>query len=218
MTTADVTRTDAPVPTPTGELWPGKAYPLGATYDGAGTNFTLFSEAAERVELCLFDADGTETRITLPEVDYFVWHGYIPSIEPGQRYGYRVYGPYEPEAGLRCNPNKLLLDPYSKAIDGTFDWNQSLFSYTFGDPDSRNDDDSAASMPKSVVINPFFDWGNDRPPDHEYADTVIYEAHVKGLTETHPGHSRADAWHLRRRGAPGDHRAPQEALVSPRSS
>jgi isoamylase len=186
MTTTDATRADAPVPTPTGELWPGKAYPLGATYDGAGTNFTLFSEVAERVELCLFDADGTETRITLPEVDYFVWHGYIPSIEPGQRYGYRVYGPYEPEAGLRCNPNKLLLDPYSKAIDGTFDWNQSLFSYTFGDPDSRNDDDSAASMPKSVVINPFFDWGNDRPPDRQYADTVIYEAHVKGLTETHP--------------------------------
>jgi isoamylase len=186
MTTADATRADAPVPTPTGELWPGKAYPLGATYDGVGTNFTLFSEVAERVELCLFDADGSETRITLPEVDYFVWHGYIPGIEPGQRYGYRVYGPYEPETGLRCNPNKLLLDPYSKAIDGIFDWNQSLFSYTFGDPNSRNDDDSAASMPKSVVINPFFDWGNDRPPEHEYADTVIYEAHVKGLTETHP--------------------------------
>ncbi|WP_090608544.1 glycogen debranching protein GlgX [Mycobacterium lentiflavum] len=182
-----MTNADAPFPTPTGELWPGKAYPLGATYDGAGTNFTLFSEVAERVELCLFDADGTETRITLPEVDYFVWHGYIPSIEPGQRYGYRVHGPYEPEEGLRCNPNKLLLDPYAKAIDGTFDWNQSLFSYNFGDPDSRNDDDSAASMPKSVVINPYFDWGTDRPPGHEYADSVIYEAHVKGLTQTHPG-------------------------------
>jgi glycogen operon protein len=181
-----MTRADAPAPTPTGELWPGKAYPLGATYDGAGTNFTLFSEVAERVELCLFDADGTETRITLPEVDYFVWHGYIPAIEPGQRYGYRVYGPYDPSEGLRCNPNKLLLDPYSKAIDGTFDWNQSLFSYNFGEPDSRNDDDSASSMPKSVVINPYFDWGNDRPPGHEYADSVIYEAHVKGLTQTHP--------------------------------
>jgi isoamylase len=181
-----MTSADAPFPTPTGELWPGKAYPLGATYDGAGTNFTLFSEVAERVELCLFDADGNETRITLPEVDYFVWHGYIPAIEPGQRYGYRVHGPYEPDEGLRCNPSKLLLDPYSKAIDGIFDWNQSLFSYTFGDPDSFNDDDSAASMPKSVVINPFFDWANDRPPDREYADTVIYEAHVKGLTETHP--------------------------------
>ncbi|OBF87280.1 glycogen debranching enzyme GlgX [Mycobacterium sp. 852002-51163_SCH5372311] len=181
-----MTSTPAPAPTPSGEVWPGKAYPLGATYDGAGTNFALFSEVAERVELCLFDADGSESRIPLPEVDSFVWHGFVPAIEPGQRYGYRVYGPYEPEAGLRCNPNKLLLDPYSKAIDGTFDWNQSLFSYTFGDPDSRNDDDSAASMPKSVVINPYFDWANDRPPNHEYADTVVYEAHVKGLTRTHP--------------------------------
>ncbi|KUI05503.1 glycogen debranching enzyme [Mycolicibacterium acapulense] len=168
------------------EVWPGKAYPLGATYDGTGTNFAVFSEAADKVELCLFDADGTETRITLPENDAFVWHGFIPNIEPGQRYGYRVHGTYDPPTGQRCNPNKLLLDPYSKAIDGNFDWNQSLFSYNFGDPDSRNDDDSAASMPKSVVINPYFDWGNDRPPDYEYADSVIYEAHVKGLTQTHP--------------------------------
>ena len=168
------------------ELWPGKAYPLGATYDGTGTNFALFSEAAETVELCLFDADGAETTVTLPEVDGFVWHGFIPNIEPGQRYGYRVHGPHDPANGARCNPNKLLLDPYSKAIDGNFDWNQSLFGYNFGDPDSRNDDDSAASMPKSVVINPYFDWGVDRPPGHEYADSVIYEAHVKGLTQTHP--------------------------------
>ncbi|HZN81204.1 MAG TPA: glycogen debranching protein GlgX, partial [Mycobacterium sp.] len=167
------------------EIWPGKAYPLGATYDGSGTNFAVFSEAADRVELCLFD-NGTETRVTLPEVDGFVWHGFIPNIEPGQRYGYRVYGPYDPAAGQRCNPNKLLIDPYAKAIDGTFEWNQSLFGYNFGDPDSRNDDDSAASMPKCVVISPYFDWGVDRPPQHEYADTVIYEAHVKGLTQTHP--------------------------------
>jgi isoamylase len=159
---------------------------MGATYDGAGTNFAVFSEVAERIELCLFDDDGTEARITLPEVDSFIWHGFLLGIEPGQRYGYRVHGPYQPEAGLRCNPNKLVLDPYSKAIDGTFEWNQSLFAYTFGDPDSRNDDDSAASMPKSVVISPFFDWGYDRPPNRDYADTVIYEAHVKGLTETHP--------------------------------
>jgi glycogen operon protein len=167
------------------EIWPGKAYPLGATYDGSGTNFAVFSEAAEKVELCLFD-NGTETRVTLPEVDGFVWHGFIPNIEPGQRYGYRVYGPYDPAAGQRCNPNKLLIDPYAKAIDGNFEWNQSLFGYNFGDPDSRNDDDSAASMPKSVVISPYFDWGVDRPPQHEYADAVIYEAHVKGLTQTHP--------------------------------
>ncbi|OBK66998.1 glycogen debranching protein GlgX [Mycobacterium sp. 1165178.9] len=181
-----MTTADALAPTPTGEVWPGRAYPLGATYDGAGTNFAVFSEVAEQVELCLFDAEGTESRVPLPEIDGFIWHAYIPNIEPGQRYGYRVYGPYDPAAGLRCNPNKLLVDPYSKAIDGSFEWNQSLFSYNFGDPDSRNDDDSAASMPKSVVINPYFDWGNDRPPDHQYADTVIYEAHVKGLTQTHP--------------------------------
>lgn len=181
-----MTTADALAPTPTGEVWPGRAYPLGATYDGAGTNFAVFSEVAERVELCLFDAEGVESRVTLPEIDGFIWHAYIPNIEPGQRYGYRVYGPYDPQAGLRCNPNKLLVDPYSKAIDGSFEWNQSLFSYNFGDPDSRNDDDSAESMPKSVVINPYFDWGNDRPPDHQYADTVIYEAHVKGLTQTHP--------------------------------
>ena len=119
-------------------------------------------------------------------MDGFVWHAFLPNIESGQRYGYRVHGPYDPADGHRCNPNKLLLDPYSKAIDGIFDWNQSLFGYNFGEPDSRNDDDSAADMPKSVVINPFFDWGVDRPPQREYADSIIYEAHVKGLTETHP--------------------------------
>ncbi|MBV9091162.1 MAG: glycogen debranching protein GlgX [Mycobacteriaceae bacterium] len=167
------------------EVWPGKAYPLGASYDGSGTNFALFSEVAERVELCLFH-DGVETRVVLPEVDGFVWHGFLPDVEPGQRYGYRVHGPYDAAAGHRCNPNKLLVDPYSKAIDGTFEWGQPLFSYNFGDPDSRNDDDSAPNMPKSVVINPFFDWGVDRPPGHEYADSVIYEAHIKGLTQTHP--------------------------------
>ena len=168
------------------EVWPGKAYPLGATYDGSGTNFGVFSEAAEKVELCLFDADGAESRVTLPEVDGFVWHGFIPNIEPGQRYGYRVYGPYDLATGQRCNPNKLLIDPYAKAIDSTFEWNQSLFGYNFSDPDSRNDEDSAVGTPKAVVINPYFDWGVDRPPQHAYADTVIYEAHVKGLTQTHP--------------------------------
>src|SRR4029078_2092233 len=133
-------------------------------------------------ELCLFDADGNESRLALPEVDGFVWHGFVPDVEPGQRYGYRVHGPNDPENGHRCNPNKLLLDPYAKAIDGHFAWDQSLFGYNFGDEDSRNDDDSAAQMPKSVVINPYFDWGMDRPPKRQYADTVIYEAHVKGLT------------------------------------
>jgi glycogen operon protein len=168
------------------ELWPGSPYPLGATYDGSGTNFALFSEIAEKVELCLFDADGTESRVVLPEVDGFVWHGFLPGVEPGQRYGYRVHGAYKPEQGLRCNPNKLLLDPYAKAIDGTIEWNESLFGYHWGDPESRNDEDSAPNLPKCVVINPFFDWGVDRPPRRPYHETVVYEAHVKGMTETHP--------------------------------
>lgn len=169
------------------QIWPGKPYPLGATFDGTGTNFALFSEIAERVELCLFDDDGTETRIELPEVDAFVWHAYLPTIQPGQRYGYRVHGPYDPAKGQRCNPAKLLLDPYAKAIDGQIDGHQSLFSYDFGDPDSLNTDDSAAHTMKSVVINPYFDWGHDRPPIKDYHESVIYEGHVKGLTMQHPG-------------------------------
>ncbi|HEX2904022.1 MAG TPA: glycogen debranching protein GlgX [Jatrophihabitans sp.] len=168
------------------QIWPGSAYPLGATYDGSGTNFAIFSEVADKVELCLFSEDGEETRVEMPEVDALIWHVFLPGVEPGQRYGYRVHGPYDPEHGQRCNPNKLLLDPYAKAIDGKFQWEQSLFGYNFGDENSRNDDDSAAAMPKSVVINPFFDWGVDRPPKRPYADSVIYEAHVKGLTELHP--------------------------------
>lgn len=168
------------------EVWPGSAYPLGATFDGQGTNFALFSEGAERVELCLFDTDGTETRVPLTEVDAFVWHGYLPTVQPGQHYGYRVHGPYDPAQGQRFNPNKLLLDPYAKAVAGEIDWGQSLFGYDFGDPDSRNDDDSAAAMAKGVVVSPFFEWGGDRPLKTPYAETVIYEAHVKGLTQRHP--------------------------------
>ena len=157
------------------EVWPGKAYPLGATYDGSGTNFAVFSEVAEKVELCLFGVDGAG-QLKKHGSRFPKWTGssgtpFCPSVESGQRYGYRIHGPYDPTSGNRCNPNKLLLDPYSKAIDGIFDWDQSLFGYNFGDPDSRNDDDSAAGMPKSVVINPFFDWGVDRPPHREYADT-----------------------------------------------
>ncbi|MFJ2370855.1 glycogen debranching protein GlgX [Microbacterium sp. NPDC087665] len=168
------------------EIWPGSAYPLGATFDGQGTNFALFSEGADRVELCLFEEDGTEQRVELTEVDAFVWHGYLPSVQPGQLYGYRVHGPFDPEQGKRFNPNKLLLDPYAKAVAGSIDWGQSLFGYDFGDPDSRNDDDSAAAMAKGVVINPFFEWAGDRQPKTPYAQSVIYEAHVKGLTELHP--------------------------------
>jgi isoamylase len=168
------------------KIWPGHQYPLGATYDGGGTNFALFSEVAERVELCLFDEDGTETRVDLPEREAFVWHGYLPRVVPGQRYGYRVHGPYDPHHGLRCNPNKLLLDPYAKAIDGHMRPDEALFSYRFGDPESFNDADSAPYAPRSVVINPFFDWGNDRPLRIPFHQTVIYEAHVKGMTTEHP--------------------------------
>jgi len=168
------------------DRWPGQAYPLGATFDGAGTNFALFSEVAERVELCLFDAEGAETRVELTEVDAFVWHCYLPSVQPGQRYGYRVHGPWDPAQGLRCNPNKLLLDPYAKATAGDISWDQALFSYNFGEEDSRNDEDSAAHMTYGVVINPFFDWEGDRRLNYPYNETVVYEAHVKGLTELHP--------------------------------
>jgi isoamylase len=168
-------------------VWPGTPYPLGATYDGTGTNFALFSEVAERVELCLFDDAGVETRTELREVDAFVWHCYLPGVMPGQRYGYRVHGPYQPEHGHRCNPAKLLLDPYAKAVDGAIGWDESLFGYRFDDPDARNDADSAPHMMKSVVISPFFDWDNDRPPRTPYSDSVIYETHVRGFTKRHPG-------------------------------
>ncbi len=167
-------------------VWPGRPYPLGASYDGAGTNFALFSEVAQQVELCLFGAAGTETRLTLPEADGFVWHGYLPGIGPGQRYGYRVSGPYRPAAGQRCNPAKLLLDPYAKAIESEVRWHQAVFSYPFGHPDAREDTDSAPYVPRSVVVNPYFDWGVDRPPQIPYPETVIYEAHVRGLTLRHP--------------------------------
>ncbi|GJF06637.1 glycogen debranching protein GlgX [Pseudonocardia sp. D17] len=166
--------------------WPGSAYPLGASYDGAGTNFAIFSEVAERVELCLFDHDGEETRVRLTEVDGFVWHCYLPGIEPGQHYGYRIHGPYDPARGLRCNPNKLLIDPYAKAVDGPVRWDEAVFGYRFGEPDERNDSDSAPFVPKSVVVNPYFDWGSDRPPRVPYHETIVYEAHVRGLTINHP--------------------------------
>ena len=256
--------TDTSASTPIA-VWPGSAYPLGATYDGAGTNFSLFSEVADAVELCLIAKDGTETRIRMDEVDGYVWHAYLPSVSPGQRYGYRVHGPYDPAAGLRCDPSKLLLDPYGKAFAGDFDGDRSLFSYDieaadtaesnesdttpdtgeFEEPDvsaiepvveetgiaeavaedavaedaigeetqaeetpddetvdiALEDDElvdepSTISFPQhdslghtmtTVVINPFFDWASDRSPGRPYHETVIYEAHVKGMTAAHPG-------------------------------
>jgi isoamylase len=212
------------------QTWPGRPYPLGATFDGTGTNFALFSEVAEKVELCLIgdsvDADGSpqETRVVLEDVDAHVWHVYLPGLGPGTRYGYRVHGPYDPASGHRCNPSKLLVDPYAKAIDGQVDGDQSLFSYRFGEtpddvaapggstvPDAAadaqgpdgtradtppppttappvptNTEDSAGHTMTSVVVNPFFDWGHDRPPQHDYHDSVIYEAHVRGMTMRHP--------------------------------
>ncbi|MDP8962061.1 MAG: glycogen debranching protein GlgX [Actinomycetota bacterium] len=168
-------------------VWPGSAYPLGATYDGAGTNFSLFSEVASRVELCLFDQHGTEARVDLPEVDGSIWHGYTPDVGPGQRYGYRVHGPFRPEEGHRCNSSKLLIDPYAKAIEGQVEWEEAVFGYHFGEPDGPpNLEDSAPFVPKGLVINPFFDWGNDRHPNRPWHETVIYETHVKGLTYLHP--------------------------------
>ncbi|HEY2831710.1 MAG TPA: glycogen debranching protein GlgX [Sporichthyaceae bacterium] len=167
-------------------VWPGTPYPLGATYDGAGTNFALFSEVAERVELCLLDVRGRETRVVLPEVDAFVHHAYLPGVEPGQRYGYRVHGPYDPAHGHRCNRNKLLVDPYAKAVDGQISWNEALYSYRFNAQNRRNDQNSARYTMHSVVANPYFDWGDDRHPHIPYHRTVIYEAHVRGLTINHP--------------------------------
>ena len=169
------------------EVWPGEPYPLGASYDGIGTNFTLFSEVAEGVELCLFGDAGDGERVQLTEVDGYVWHCFLPGVGPGQRYGYRVRGPHDPEAGLRCNPAKLLIDPYAKAIDGQVTWNPAVYGYPLGDDDrKRNDDDSAPFIPKAVVANPWFEWGDDRPLRTPWHETVLYEAHVKGLTMRHP--------------------------------
>ena len=169
-----------------GKVWPGNNYPLGAFYDGAGTNFSIFSEIADRVELCLFDEGGTETKFDLPEVTSFCWHGYLPNVGPGQRYGFRVHGPWKPEEGHRCNPAKLLLDPYARAIEGQARWNEAVFAYSFDNPDGpSNDIDSAAFMPKCVVTTPYFDWGNDRHPRTQWHETIIYEVHVKGFSINH---------------------------------
>ena len=160
---------------------------MGAVFDGSGTNFSLFSEIAERVQLCLFDKEGDEMRIDLPEVTGYCWHGYLPSIEPGQRYGYRVQGPWDPSKGHRCNPAKLLLDPYAKAMDGQLQWNEAVFPYLFNDgSEARSDSDSAPFMPKCVVHQPHFDWSGDRRLQLPWHETIIYETHVKGLTALHP--------------------------------
>jgi isoamylase len=174
------------------QVWLGRPHPLGATWDGSGTNFALFSENATAVDLCLFDEHGHETRVALPEVENYVWHGYLPGVGPGQRYGYRVHGPYHPEMGHRFNPYKLLIDPYACALEGDVQLDPTIFGYnmaeiTQADTDlSFSDTDSAASVPKAIVIDPCFDWGCDRNPNTPWHRTIIYETHVKGLTQRHP--------------------------------
>ena len=164
-------------------------YPLGASFDGVGTNFAIYSGVAEKVELCLFDERGNETRHELPEVTGYTWHGYAPNVGPGQRYGFRVHGPYDPDRGKRCNPAKLLLDPYATAVDGQVRWNPGVFPYRLGDhreDHARSRADNARSMPKSVVTNPWFDWANDHPPRTPLSDTIVYEVHVKGFSARNP--------------------------------
>jgi glycogen operon protein len=171
-------------------LLPGRPYPLGAKWDGTGVNFAIYSEQATCVELCLFNEEGEQVeKIQLPETTAFVRHGYLPGIQPGQRYGYRVHGPWEPEKGLRFNPAKLLVDPYAQAITGRIDWSQAIFPYVFGgdDPDLHRDDrDSAPGIPKSVVVNPYFDWEQDRPLRTPLSDSIIYETHVRGFSIQNP--------------------------------
>ncbi|MBD2438314.1 glycogen debranching protein GlgX [Nostoc sp. FACHB-110] len=170
-------------------LWPGSVYPLGATWDGKGTNFALYSENATGVELCLFNDNNEEVRIPLTEKNNFVWHGYLPGIGPGHRYGYRVHGPWAPEMGHRFNPNKLLIDPYGKAIDGEFANDESVFGYSWNAPEKDlafSELDNAHIMPKSVVVDQSFDWGDDKLLRTPWHQTVIYETHVKGFTKLHP--------------------------------
>jgi glycogen operon protein len=167
--------------------WPGSPSPLGAHWDGTGTNFALWSAGAQAVDLCLFDADGTEHRHRLRESTHQVWHARLPGVGPGQRYGYRVHGPYDPSQGLRYNPAKLLLDPYTRAVDGQLTLDPSLFGYR-DTPDARTPDDrdSGPHVPRGVVIHDSFPWGGDLPPATSWSDTVIYELHVKGATMRHP--------------------------------
>jgi isoamylase len=169
------------------DLWPGRPFPLGATPTDTGTNFAVASDIALGIELCLFDEAGAEQRVSLVEQDAGIWHGFVPAIGPGQRYGYRVSGPYQPRLGLRCNSNKLLLDPYARAIVGDVTWGTEVLSYPPGDPDGFSSLDSAPFVPRGLVISGEFEWGEDAPPVIPYSDTIVYETHVKGFTQRHPG-------------------------------
>ena len=168
------------------ETRPGKAYPLGATFDGTGTNFAIYSSVATSVTLCLLDDDLNEMRIPMTEVDAYVWHVYVPQVRAGQLYGYRIDGPWDPQNGLRCDPSKLLLDPYAKAIEGQLTDSLDLLSYQVDDPLTLKGGDSADATMHSVVVNPFFDWEGDHSPGHDYSESIIYEAHIKGMTMRHP--------------------------------
>ena len=173
-------------------VYPGEPFPLGATWDGKGVNFALYADNATKVELCLFYTAEDEKEyatIKLIERSHHVWHAYLPEVKPGDFYGYRVHGPYDPANGHRFNPNKLLIDPYAKAIAGIINWHDSLFGYEMGHPDedlSFSETDSAPFIPKCVVINPEFDWQGVEAPEIPYHKSVIYEAHVKGFTKLHP--------------------------------
>ena len=174
-------------------MWPGKPYPLGATWDGKGVNFALFSESASKVELCLFDgidASQEAQRLELTERTDQVWHAYLPEALPGQLYGYRVHGPYEPSQGHRFNPHKIVLDPYAKSIGRELRWADEVFAYRMGDPEADltfDERDSAPYAPLAVIIDPAFTWGDDKPPHTPWHKTIIYELHVKGFTKLHPG-------------------------------
>ena len=167
-------------------IWPGQPTPLGASFDGVGTNVAIFSDVAEAIEICVFDDEGNEERGFLPERSGSIFHGYLPDLWAGGRYGFRVHGPYDLTKGLRCDPSKLLIDPYARAIDSNIDWNPAVFAYDFDDHSQRNEQDSGPYVPKAVVINPYFDWESDRLLRTPWNETVIYEVHTKGATQLHP--------------------------------
>ncbi len=169
------------------QAFPGSQFPLGATPVKGGTNFAIASGTAEGMILCLFDSLGHETRVPLQELDAGIWHGFVPGVGPGQAYAYRASGPYDPARGARCNPAKLLIDPYARAITGSVRFGPEVLGYAKGDPDRPSELDSASSVPRSLVLDPAFEWSERPRPYHRYADTVMYELHVKGFTMAHPG-------------------------------
>ncbi len=194
------------------KIHPGNPYPLGATYDGAGTNFSLFSEVAERVELCLFDEAGHETRIELPEVTALCWHGYLPDVEPGQRYGFRVHGPWDPGAGQRCNPAKLLLDPYAKAVEGAVEWDEAVFPYHFDEPETLEERPRQRPVHAQVRGHqPLLRLGERPAAAHPAARVGDLRGPRQGLHPAAPGHPRGAARHLRGPGASGGDRPPEAA-------